>query len=43
LVSRADGQRQWAYDGKPLYTYSEDSTYGDVNGDNVGSVWHVVR
>ena len=43
LVSRRDGQQQWAYDGKPLYTYSEDSRYGDVNGDNVESVWHVVR
>jgi predicted lipoprotein with Yx(FWY)xxD motif len=43
LVSRTDGQRQWAYDGRPLYTYSEDSMNGDVNGDNVGSVWHVVR
>ena len=43
VVSRTDGQRQWAYDGRPLYTYAEDSRYGDVNGDNVGSVWHVVR
>jgi predicted lipoprotein with Yx(FWY)xxD motif len=43
LVSRTDGRQQWAYDGRPLYTYSEDSMHGDVNGDNVGSVWHVVR
>jgi predicted lipoprotein with Yx(FWY)xxD motif len=43
LVTRTDGQRQWAYDGRPLYTYAEDSRYGDINGDNVGSVWHVVR
>ena len=43
LVSRNDGQRQWAYDGNPLYTYAEDSMRGDVKGDNVGSVWHVVR
>ena len=43
LVSRADGQRQWAYDGNPLYTYADDSMRGDVKGDNVGSVWHVVR
>jgi predicted lipoprotein with Yx(FWY)xxD motif len=43
LVGRADGQRQWAYDGNPLYTYAEDRARGDVNGDNVGSVWHVVR
>jgi predicted lipoprotein with Yx(FWY)xxD motif len=43
LMTRADGQRQWAYAGKPLYTYHEDATAGDVNGDNVGSVWHVVK
>ncbi len=43
LLSRNDGQRQWAYDGNPLYTYAEDSMRGDVKGDDVGSVWHVVR
>jgi predicted lipoprotein with Yx(FWY)xxD motif len=43
LVVRADGQRQWAYDGNPLYTYAEDNMRGDVKGNNVGSVWHVVR
>jgi predicted lipoprotein with Yx(FWY)xxD motif len=43
LVSRADGQRQWAHDGNPLYTYAEDSMRGDVKGDNVGNIWHVVR
>ncbi len=43
LISRTDGQRQWAYDGKPIYTYAEDGIRGDVKGDNVGSVWHVVR
>jgi predicted lipoprotein with Yx(FWY)xxD motif len=31
------------YDGKPLYTYVNDTMPGDVNGDNVGNVWHVVR
>jgi predicted lipoprotein with Yx(FWY)xxD motif len=43
LIYRADGQRQWAYDGDPLYTYAEDSMRGDVKGDDVGGVWHVVR
>lgn len=43
LASRTDGQPQWAYDGKPLYTYGKDSMHGDVKGDNVGNVWHVVR
>ena len=43
LITRTDGQRQWAYDGKPLYTYHEDAAAGDVKGDNVGGVWHVVK
>jgi len=43
LIYRADGQRQWAYDGDPLYTYAEDSMLGDAKGDDVGGVWHVVR
>ena len=43
LTRRADGQQQWLYDGKPLYTYVNDTMPGDVNGDNVGNVWHVVR
>jgi predicted lipoprotein with Yx(FWY)xxD motif len=43
LARRSDGQQQWLYDGKPLYTYVNDTMPGDVNGDNVGNVWHVVR
>jgi predicted lipoprotein with Yx(FWY)xxD motif len=43
LIKRADGQRQWAYDSKPLYTYRDDMASGDVKGDNVGSVWHIVK
>jgi predicted lipoprotein with Yx(FWY)xxD motif len=43
LTSRTDGQQQWAYDGKPLYTYVEDTMPGDAKGDNVGNVWHVIR
>jgi predicted lipoprotein with Yx(FWY)xxD motif len=43
LITRTDGQRQWAYDGKPLYTYHDDAGSGDAKGDNVGNVWHVVK
>ena len=43
LVTRTDGQRQWAYDGMPLYTYHADAATGDVEGDKVGGVWHVVK
>jgi len=43
LANRTDGQRQWAYDGKLLYTFAEDNMHGDIKGENAGSVWHVVR
>lgn len=32
LVDRADGAKQWAYDGQPLYTSTTDRAPGDVNG-----------
>ena len=43
IVERTDGTKMWAYDGKPLYTFIKDTKPGDVTGDNVGSVWHVVK
>jgi predicted lipoprotein with Yx(FWY)xxD motif len=43
LTRRADSQQQWQYDGKPLYTYIGDTTPGNMNVDNVGNVWHVIR
>ncbi|MBY0511202.1 MAG: hypothetical protein K2P94_13760 [Rhodospirillaceae bacterium] len=32
LVTRDDGQKQWAFRGKPLYTYTKDTKISDVNG-----------
>lgn len=43
LVTRANGQQQWAYKGLPLYTRPEDTEPGDVYGDNYNKVWHVVK
>lgn len=43
VLSRDDGSKQWAYNGKPLYTYSADKKAGDKNGDNFKDVWHVVK
>lgn len=42
-VERTDGTMQWAYDGKPLYYYAQDMASGDMNGDGLGGVWHVVE
>jgi predicted lipoprotein with Yx(FWY)xxD motif len=43
IIKRTDGSMQWADGGKPLYTFIKDTKPGDVTGDNVGSVWHVVK
>lgn len=43
LVTRDDGSLQWAYDGKPLYTFVNDKQPGDVSGDGKLGVWHVAR
>jgi len=43
IITRADGSKQWADDGKPLYTYVKDKKPGDVTGDNFKGVWHVVK
>jgi predicted lipoprotein with Yx(FWY)xxD motif len=43
VVTRDDGAKQWAYKGKPLYTWSKDAKPGDVTGDGFNSVWHVAQ
>lgn len=42
IVVRDDGTKQIAYDGKPLYLYIADSATKQINGDNLGGVWHIV-
>jgi predicted lipoprotein with Yx(FWY)xxD motif len=44
-VTDKDGkaEKMWAYDGMPLYYWVKDKKPGDVTGDGVGSVWHVVK
>ena len=41
IVTRDDGGKQWAYKGKPLYTWCKDTKTGDVTGDGVNNVWHI--
>jgi len=42
IIERPDGTLQWADEGQPLYTFIKDKKPGDVTGDNMNSVWHVV-
>ncbi|TIU59550.1 MAG: hypothetical protein E5W25_32730, partial [Mesorhizobium sp.] len=43
IVDRTDGTKMWAYDGKPVYTFVKDKKAGDVSGDGVAGVWHIVK
>ena len=43
VVTRDDGKRQWAYKGKPLYTFARDAKPGDRSGDGFNKIWHVAR
>ena len=43
IITRSDGSKQWAYKGKPLYTWSNDTKPGDTTGDGVKTVWHVAQ
>ena len=39
VVSRADGSRQWAYRGRPLYRYRGDLLPGDAHGRAADARW----
>jgi LPXTG-motif cell wall-anchored protein len=39
---RNDGNRQVAYEGKPLYYYASDAAPGETKGQGVGNVWYVI-
>jgi predicted lipoprotein with Yx(FWY)xxD motif len=43
VIKRDDGTMQYAYDGKPLYTFVKDKKPGDMTGDKMKDVWHVVH
>ncbi|MFC5478773.1 hypothetical protein [Massilia sp. Mn16-1_5] len=42
VVTRDDGTKQLARNGKPLYLYAQDTSPGERKGDKVKDVWHVV-
>lgn len=43
LVTRDDGSKQWAYQGKPLYLWIKDQKPGDTTGDGVNKVWRIAK
>ncbi len=43
IIMRDDASRQWAHKGQPLYLYKRDMKQGDMVGDDVQNVWHVIK
>ena len=43
IVTRDDGSRQWAYKGKPLYTFVKDQKAGDITGDGFLTAFGIWR
>ena len=43
VITRDDNTSQWAYDGKPLYTFINDKKAGEMTGDGKMGVWHVAK
>ena len=43
-IKRNDGKMQWAYKGKPLYTWKNDKKPGDITGDGfLNGAWHIAK
>lgn len=42
-ITRTDGTKQYAWKGMPLYYFAQDTKAGDVLGDGVLGVWHIVK
>lgn len=42
-ITRADGKKQTAYKGMPLYYFFKDAKPGDIAGQGVNEVWYVVN
>jgi predicted lipoprotein with Yx(FWY)xxD motif len=44
IIARDDGSKQWAYKGKPLYTFAKDQKAGDTTGDGfLNGAWHLAK
>lgn len=43
IVTRDDGQKQWAFKGQPVYYWAKDTKPGERTGDGVNGAWHIVK
>lgn len=42
VTTRKDGTLQLTLNGQPLYFFKGDKNPGDINGDELGDVWHII-
>jgi len=42
-LSRADGVKQTAFMGRPLYSFADDAKPGDVKGQGFNNAWYVAN
>jgi predicted lipoprotein with Yx(FWY)xxD motif len=43
IVDGGNGNRQWGYKGKPVYSFTGDAKIGDAKGNNGGDgAWHAI-
>ena len=45
-IVRQDGRKQLTYNGRPMYTFVDDTAAGQTNGDGLnafGGIWHIAR
>jgi predicted lipoprotein with Yx(FWY)xxD motif len=44
IVTRDDGLKQWAYKGRPVYSWVKDTKPGDTTGDGfLNGAWHTAK
>lgn len=44
IIARDDGSKQWAYKGRPLYSWKNDKKPGDISGDGfLNGAWHIAQ
>jgi predicted lipoprotein with Yx(FWY)xxD motif len=43
LLNKKDGTTQLMHTGRPLYTFFGDKEVGDIKGDNLNGVWHIIE
>jgi predicted lipoprotein with Yx(FWY)xxD motif len=43
VITRDDGKKQWALNGKPVYFFVRDTKPGERSGENFNNVWRLAK